>query len=173
MTDEQPLRKKSKGSFGFCSHHRKGHEDYYKHTIRIRLGSHETRLCARCTGIYVGLIASTISFLLFGYSILPFPLFRQVLPIGSVLTLVLMILLSLPLMIDWGMQKASWYERESTNLRRVYTGLCLGVALCLFQFTWDIYLISIAVMGLYTGIMLVLTKFGHVRRKRMAEEKDS
>ncbi|MHA1144533.1 MAG: DUF2085 domain-containing protein [Candidatus Helarchaeota archaeon] len=163
-------KNKKKSSYGFCSHHRKGHEDYYAHTIRLKVGSHETRLCARCTGIYLGFILTTIFFIIFGFSILPLPGLRQTLPIGAINTVILMIIFSLPMIIDWGVQKLTWYARESTNTRRVITGFCLGIGLSLFQFTWDVYLFSIMFMGLYTVMMLIITKLGHVKRDKKEKE---
>lgn len=70
-------------------------------------------LCARCTGELVGGVAAALSYAVFH-------------PGLGVLALLLV-----PMLIDGGVQAATRYE--STNLRRLVTGVCFGYGIvCLF-----------------------------------------
>lgn len=73
-------------------------------------------ICARCTGELVGMISGILIAVIWGY-----PRFYIV------------ILLMLPLVFDGTLQKLTSYE--STNMRRLFTGILFGIAL-IFMFIY-------------------------------------
>lgn len=73
-------------------------------------------ICARCTGELVGMISGILIAVIWGY-----PKFYIV------------ILLMLPLVFDGTLQKLTSYE--STNMRRLFTGILFGIAL-IFMFIY-------------------------------------
>ena len=144
-------------SFGICAHHRKGHIDYYTHTICIRIRDNEIRLCARCTGIYLGLLIAIIVEAFYGYW-----LFGKLLE--PVLSLKSAIILATPLLIDWGTQKVK--IRESNNYLRVITGFLFGVGFSLIQFTGEIFFWTAIVMICYALIMFILIEIRYKKERK-------
>ncbi|MHA1298829.1 MAG: DUF2085 domain-containing protein [Candidatus Helarchaeota archaeon] len=153
----EELRKdKKEHSFGICAHHRKGHIDYYTHTILLNFRDKEIRLCARCTGIYTGLIVGIVGpaifgFWLFGKSFDPYK------------SLISAIILATPLLIDWGTQKVGL--RESKNILRVTTGFLFGVGFSLIQFTREIFFWTAIVIVSYASIMFSLIAIRNMKSK--------
>ena len=73
-------------------------------------------ICARCTGELVGMISGILIAVIWGYP-----------------TFYIVILLMLPLVFDGTLQKLTSYE--STNMRRLFTGILFGIAL-IFMFIY-------------------------------------
>lgn len=67
-------------------------------------------VCARCTGVYIGELLALLSVKWFRPPLWVVPLFCAV------------------MLVDWGIQALKW--RESTNIRRLITGLLCGYGLC-------------------------------------------
>jgi len=78
----------------------------------FRVGSFVFPLCARCTGLVVGVIVC------FGCQALGAPV---------TLPVIVSIIMALPLPVDWTLQRAGILE--STNARRFVTGIFFGFAL--------------------------------------------
>lgn len=77
-------------------------------------------ICARCTAIYLGLIAGTV-------------VFRLVPQMTEMAARAMAIAAALPMALDGGTQLVRL--RESTNELRVVTGLVAGIALALWLLT--------------------------------------
>ena len=156
-------KKDKKQPFGFCSHHRKGHVDYYTHTFRISIRGRDIYLCARCTGIYSSFISFFVVGMILGYS------FFQT-KFDPYLSLFLAIMFASPLLIDWGTQKVGL--RESVNPLRFATGFLFGIGFWFIQFTIAIYPWALLVMVLYSTTMYGITLIGRKRRSRNVEDED-
>jgi uncharacterized membrane protein len=95
----------------------------HNHWFTLKVLGREVRLCARCSGYMVGLLASMGLHGLIGFDLTNH---------FSVGTQVFICLLSvLPLASDWLTQ--SWGWRESNNSLRFLTGAILGVGIFLFS----------------------------------------
>jgi uncharacterized membrane protein len=95
----------------------------HRHWFTLRLLGRELRLCARCSGYALGILALTAYGSLFGLS-----------AFGSLdprLQILLCYLTVVPLTCDWLTQ--SWGWRESNNNLRLTTGTTLGIGLSLFS----------------------------------------
>ena len=86
-------------------------------TIHIKIQGNDLYLCARCTGIWAGIISTLLAFFL-GLSFPP----------G--LYLLLLMVLPTPAMVDWVTQSCKL--RESRNAIRIGTGFLLGIGWGLF-----------------------------------------
>ena len=118
----------------------------HQHWITLRLFKREVRLCARCTGYAIGLLAylpirSSPILSLFYTLELPFQL-------------LLCSLFSTPLMFDWITQ--SWGWRESNNRLRLVTGAIMGLGVALFLSTEaPFYTKTTLCFSLASGIMFL------------------
>ena len=95
----------------------------HNHWFTIRVLGSELRLCARCSGYVLGLLAAMAL-----HSLMGSLLFRS-LPINLQFTVCLLTLL--PLAVDWLTQ--SWGWRKSNNGLRLLTGAVLGTGVFLFS----------------------------------------
>lgn len=95
----------------------------HRHWITLRILGRELRLCARCSGYALGLLALTAFSGLFGL-----PAFDS---LDARLQFLLCYLTVVPLALDWLTQ--SWGWRESNNGLRLLTGAILGAGLSLFS----------------------------------------
>jgi len=89
----------------------------HNHWLTLRLGPHEVRLCARCSGTVLGYLSSRLLQPLIGqagFSILD-PFWQVALAFA----------LALPSGIDWLTQ--TWGLRLSTNRTRLLAGLLIGI----------------------------------------------
>ena len=148
-------KEKKKEPFGFCSHHRRGHKDFFEHTFRISIRGRDYYFCARCTGIYSAFFSFLLGGIILRYSVLQNR-------IEGYLSLILSIIFVLPLLIDWGTQKL--LLRESTNPIRFITGFIFGIGFWFVQFTVFIFLWELLAMGLYSLTMYIITLIGRERR---------
>jgi len=159
---------KRKEPFGFCSHHRRGHRDFFEHTFRISIRGRDHYFCARCTGIYSAFFSFLLVGIILGYSVLQYR-------IDGYFSLLMSIILVLPLLIDWGTQKL--LLRESTNPIRFITGFIFGIGFWFVQFTVFIFPWELLAMGLYSLAMYIITLIGRKRRhaknlREIDEEED-
>ncbi len=146
---------KKKEPFGFCSHHRRGHRDFFEHTFHVSIRGRDYYFCARCTGIYSAFFSFLIIGTILGVSVLQYR-------INGYLSFILSIFLVLPLLIDWGTQKL--LLRESTNPLRFITGFIFGIGFWFVQFTVFIFLWELLAMGIYSFAMYILALIGRERR---------
>ena len=123
------------------------HHPYSKlsHTIRVSLGRKETYLCARCTGIVMGMMVGLLYANYLAYGFLQYP--------GLIVAFVL------PSTVDWLFQV--FKLRNSTNPRRLVTGALVGqaylVGLIALARGWvTLFLYYALVFAAYTAILYVL-----------------
>ena len=147
---------KKKEPFGFCSHHRRGHRDFFEHTFRISVRGRDYYFCARCTGIYSSFFSFLLVGIILGYSVIQNR-------IDGYVSLLLSIILVLPLLIDWGTQKLRL--RESTNPLRFITGFIFGIGFWFVQFTILIFFWELLAIILYSLTMYIITLIGRQRRR--------
>lgn len=87
-------------------------------TIRLRIFNTNTRLCARCTGIYLGIIATILLF------------FLEV-NIPNIFKLLIIFAFPVPAIVDWGLDKYDLWK--SCNTIRFVSGFMLGIC---YIFIW-------------------------------------
>jgi uncharacterized membrane protein len=120
----------------------------HRHWYTLSFLGREFRLCARCSGYFVGL--STLIILLnFGL-----PIFHS---LKVDLQFFFCFLCILPLAFDWITQ--SWGWRESNNNLRFFTGFILGVGTSLF---YSMETISFSKMRIYVYIAASIAVSGIV-----------
>ena len=85
----------------------------------FRIRSYTFPVCARCTGVFLGQVSAVVA-CVFGLSVSPLPSLFLLSVMG----------------IDWSIQRVGWVE--STNLRRLISGLCGGFGL------FSLYLFGLA-----------------------------
>ena len=122
--------------FFLLSHHK---PEKLHRTIRISLRGRNVYLCARCTGIYTGILSVLIAWFL-GFN---FPEWLY-LPLFSILPA--------PSIVDWLTQSCKL--RESRNTIRISTGYLLGISeglffLMLIKGLFYLFLFALAVLGGY------------------------
>jgi len=135
--------------FFLLSHHK---PEKLHRTIHINLRGRNVYLCARCTGIYTGILSVLIAwFLGFNFS--------------EWLYLPLYSILALPSIVDWLTQSCKL--RESRNTIRISTGYILGISgglflLMLIKGMLYLFLLALAVLGGYIFSIYIVawkTKF--------------
>ncbi len=124
------LRTESLG-FLLLSHHRRKN---LSHTLEIRVAGRTLNLCARCSGMGIGFVLGLVFLesLLGVFSSLP----------------ILIAVFPIPAAVDWLLQV--FRVRDSTNPRRVVTGVLIGVVYAL------------AAAALFGGRIILLEYFGIV-----------
>ncbi len=142
----EPLTAKALITF-LLSHHT---ADKIHRCLKLKFGSHQLRLCARCTGSYLGIVMGFFSPCLFK------------LALNEVQLFFLVCLLALPALLDWSTQKLDL--RESTNEIRIATGFLLGLG----------SMLAISVNMLFRGVAIVvlLSIFIVLQKKRMSHYTD-
>ncbi|MEM3465725.1 MAG: DUF2085 domain-containing protein [Candidatus Jordarchaeales archaeon] len=128
------------------SHHT---EEYAHRTLRLKIRTHEVRLCARCSGLTLGFFS--------GILVLHFWWWLY---ITEQVAVALIVLLLMPALLDWGTQ--SVLGRESKNWIRVTTGFSLGFGICLAKF---INLTTLLILVSIFYLLAVLIMFKRVRRE--------
>ena len=127
--------------FALIAHHEPA--QFHK-TLRFRIFNTYIRLCTRCTGIYLGIITTILSFLL-------------AINIPHILQLIIIFAFPIPAIIDWGLDKHNLWKGSNTT--RFVSGFMLGIC---YIFLWarfiknplDIMVWSIAVV--YSAIAGVI-----------------
>ena len=95
----------------------------HNHWFTLNLYGYEVRLCARCSGYLLGLIAPLLVHNYLGIDLLGF--------LGPDFQMRAVVLFALPYAFDWVTQ--SWGVRESRNGLRLATGILLGVDIFVFS----------------------------------------
>ncbi|VVB89644.1 Uncharacterised protein [uncultured archaeon] len=123
-------------------------DQFYK-TIQFRIFKKSVRLCTRCTGIYLGIIATIILFLF-------------TINIPHIFQLVIIFVFPIPAMLDWGLDK--YNLRKGSNTTRFVSGFMLGIC---YIFLWarfirnplDVVVWSVAVVySAIAGVILYTHK---------------
>jgi uncharacterized membrane protein len=135
----EPLTTKALITF-LLSHHT---ADKIHRCLRLKFGSHQLDLCARCTGSYLGIMTGFFSLYLFKSAL------------NEVQLVFLICLLASPALLDWFTQKLDL--RESTNKIRVATGFLLGLGSALTMLV-NMLFRGVAVVTILLSIFLVLQK---------------
>jgi len=137
--------------FLLLSHHTK--EELHR-TIHLKIRGKDLYICARCSGIAIGL---TI-----------YILFRQQAAEFMFNNPMLFLLLPAPAMVDWIMQTVGLHE--SNNLIRIVTGCLMGMCwagmLNLFFKDWSNVIFWLTTLIYVTAFLIVLPK----RFKKLKEE---
>jgi len=141
------------------THHSLEEDD---HTIVVIIGKVRFYLCTRCTAMIFGILIT-----IFLSSI---ALYEFNLPISSKLALILVIILPIFPLTDWGLQAV--LIRKATTVSRLITGFILGIAMQMLAFMNNEYVaFEIIIVLCYLLIFAVLFYFRvKVRKKRYDEE---
>lgn len=132
--------------FALIAHHEPA--QYHK-TLRFQIFNTYIRLCTRCTGIYLGIIATILLFML-------------AVKIPNTFQLLIIFAFPIPAMIDWGLDKYNLWKGSNTT--RFVSGFMLGIC---YIFLWarfiqnplDIMVWSIAVVySAIAGVILYTQK---------------
>jgi len=132
------------------SHHT---EEYAHRTLCLRIRTYKVRLCARCSGLTLGFFSGILVHLYFW----------QWFYIAELVAVVLIVILLMPALLDWGTQ--SVLERESNNWIRVATGFLLGFGICFAKF------ISLTVLLILISVFYFLAAFIVFARVRRESKK--
>ena len=136
---------------------------YHKkiHAFKVTLDAQIYYVCARCSGLYLGiLLGFPISFVM----LLSFPLFYS---LGDLGTTLVAIFISLPAILDWTTQRLAL--RESRNRIRFWTALPTGFALSWYLISPVSFLVKIPVM---VGVLIFLAIFFFIDRRDYTENKN-
>ncbi len=141
------------------THHSLEEDD---HTIVVLIGKVRFYLCTRCTAMIFGILIT-----IFLSSI---ALYEFNLPISSKLALILVIILPIFPLTDWGLQAV--LIRKATTVSRLITGFILGIAMQMLAFMNNEYVVfEIIIVLCYLLIFAVLFYFRvKIRKKRYDEE---
>lgn len=132
--------------FLLLSHHRPSR---LQRTIRVHVKGRNLYVCARCTGIWTGMISAFLAFFLG-------------LDLPAWLYVSLLAVLPAPTMLDWVTQTCKL--RESRNVIRVWTGYFLGISwgiffLLLAKGIFHLFLVALTILGMYIfSIFLIARK---------------
>jgi uncharacterized membrane protein len=123
------------------------------HTFAFHFGRTHIYFCSRCSGMIIGLI----------HSIFVVHLIQAIFnsEFNSLIALILIIILPIPGLIDWGTQRL--LLRKSSTSSRIFTGFIIGVAMHLMPFTRDYYFISLIIIIIYFSILFILIYIGQKR----------
>ena len=135
------------------------HHSYSKlsHTIRVSLGTREVYLCARCTGIGVGMLIGLSYVNYLAYDFLQYP--------------VLIVAFVLPAIVDWLFQVFRF--KNSTNPRRLVTGALVGqtylvVLIALARGWFELLLYYALVLAIYAAILYALFRITGIMNDYLA-----
>jgi uncharacterized membrane protein len=113
----------------------------YGHCLRVRVGGRSVYLCARCTGIYGGLILGIAVLFFLNISLTP-----------SWFWFLVALAIGFTTVIDWMSQRLT--PRKTTNLVRAGTGFMSGLSLAIIFLLSDLFymLIALVVMSASIGL---------------------
>ncbi len=129
---------------------------YHKkiHAFKIQLDDKTHYVCARCSGLYLGIfIGFPISFIMLIF----FPIFYN---LGDIGTTLIAVFLALPAILDWTTQRFAL--RESRNGIRFWTALPAGFSLSWYLISPVSFLVKIPVM---VGVLIFLAVFFFIDRR--------
>jgi uncharacterized membrane protein len=132
------------------------------HTFYLKFGRTKIYFCSRCSGVIMGGLLA-----IFTTHIIE-RIFHEVL--SSEIALILIIILPIPVFIDWGTQRL--LLRKSTTVSRLLTGLIVGAALHIMSFTTKYYFFTMLILVIYFSIFGALIFFGHKKEMRLLRESE-
>jgi uncharacterized membrane protein len=143
----------------FLTHHPISASD---HTFYLKFGKTKVFFCSRCSGVVLGGLFS----MFFTY------LMERIFQVqfSSEIALILIIILPIPAIIDWGTQRL--LLRKSSTESRLLTGFILGSALHFMSFTYKYYFFTVMFLILYFSIFGLLVYFGHKKEMKLLREED-
>jgi len=131
--------------FFLLSHHR---PEKLHRTIHIGIQGKDLYLCARCTGVWAGIISTLLAFFL-GLGLPPW------------LYLLLLTVLPAPATVDWVTQSCKL--RESRNAIRMGTGYLLGIGWGLFflllaKGMLHLFLFALMILSVYIFLVYIIAR---------------
>lgn len=133
------------------------------HTFYLKFGRTKIYFCSRCSGVILGgLIAMFLTNMLENIYQIEF---------SSEIALILIIILPIPGIIDWGTQRL--FLRKSTTQSRLLTGFIIGMALHLMSFTYKYYIFTILILISYFSIFGGLVFFGHKKEMKLLQQEEN
>jgi uncharacterized membrane protein len=113
----------------------------YGHCLRLTLRGRSLYFCARCTGIYGGLVIGVVAFLILPITLEP-----------SWLWFLIAVAIGFSTVIDWMSQRLT--PRKTTNFVRATTGFMSGLSLAIIFLLGDLFymLIALAIMMASIGL---------------------
>ena len=134
----------------------------HNHWFTLKFFGIEIRLCARCTGYYLGFFLQQL------FNI--FPLLDNFYGIEVTVQLIVSLLFIMPFVFDWVTQ--SWRLRESNNLLRFMTGGLSGVGVSLLSSINLSYNAKFAVYVCSAAIIFSLGIFGRFTTSHQTKSRD-
>jgi uncharacterized membrane protein len=132
------------------------------HTFYLKFGRTKIYFCSRCSGVILGGLVAV-----FGTHMLE-QIFRT--EFSSEIALILIIILPLPGIIDWGTQRL--LLRKSTTGSRLFTGFIIGNALHFMSFTYKYYFYTLLILVIYFSVFGALIYFGHKKEMKLLRVKE-
>ncbi len=147
-----PLKRLAGVILSFCEHKQ-------IHAFKVRINDREYYICARCSGLYIGMFTGfPISILM----LLFMPIFYS---LGDFGTTAIAILLALPALIDWTTQRLAL--RVSRNAIRFWTALPAGFSLSWYLLAPVLFIVKLPVL---LGVLILLAIFGFIDRRDLEKE---
>ncbi|MFW9831599.1 MAG: DUF2085 domain-containing protein [Candidatus Thorarchaeota archaeon] len=140
------------GILSFC-HHKE------IHAFRIQLNGRIYYVCARCSGLYLGIFAGfPIAALMLLYA-------PQFYSMGDFGTTLIAILISIPAIVDWSTQRLAF--RESRNGIRFWTALPTGFALSWYLLSPVSFFVKLPVL---VSVLLFIVIFSFIDKRPLYDE---
>ncbi|MBD3351982.1 MAG: DUF2085 domain-containing protein [Candidatus Lokiarchaeota archaeon] len=123
------------------------------HAIPLKIDGYYVFFCTRCTGMFTGI--------LIGLFIHTFLLHAFRFEIPPDIVFIIIVILPIPGLIDWGTQKL--LMRTSNDYLRILTGICIGIALHLITLLETAELRLFVLLFIYFSIFGLLMYLGNKR----------
>ena len=142
------------------THHSLEEDD---HTIIVVIGKVRFYLCTRCTAMIFGILTT-----IFLSSI---ALYEFDIPFSSKLALLLLIILPIFPLTDWGLQAV--LIRKATTASRLITGFILGIAMQMLAFMSDEYVVLEIIIVLFYFVILAILFYLRVQVRKKNYDKEA
>ena len=147
MVSVNPLKRVLGLVLHFCEHKE-------IHAFKVRLNDRVYYVCARCSGLYLGMFSGfPLALLLTLFA--PF-----VYQLGDIGTTSVALVLATPAMLDWTTQRLAW--RKSFNAIRFWTALPAGFSLSWYLLSPVSFIVKVPVLF---GVLIFLAVFGFIDRR--------
>ncbi|MFX1530381.1 MAG: DUF2085 domain-containing protein [Promethearchaeota archaeon] len=132
------------------------------HTFYLKFGRTKIYFCSRCSGVILGGLFTMFVLYLIGL------IFNT--ELSSEIALLLIIILPIPGIIDWGTQRL--LLRKSTTKSRLFTGFIIGAALHIMSFTYKYYFYTMLILVVYFSVFGALVYYGHKKEMKLLRSKE-